>query len=116
MTLKEKFLANGNVIETKDKSRYLVLNDKVVSFEGYNMKEKHNDDLTFKGDSFFDIIKVYRTSSSKVGDVFEEKELHLLWERPEPKVYYKVDEETLKELVDYLKEKEIKIRKENRKC
>lgn len=79
-------LQNGMVIETRDKTRFLVNGNILVGkgddwdkLKGYNEDLKCEHVYTEK----FDIVKVYTTNSYYIEHMFDDDNLILIWERKE---------------------------------
>lgn len=83
-------LKDWMVIEQRNKERYVILGEKLLNDIGFNYMDGIEDDLTdrkFKTKDF-DIIKVYKINTKKIyklGDIFKDENLELIWERTEPK-------------------------------
>src|SRR5574344_1260071 len=82
----KSMLQNGMVVETGDKTRFLVNGDILVG-KGVNFDELENyeDDLTIFGEKYneCDIVKVYTTNSPHIEHMFDDENLILIWERQE---------------------------------
>jgi hypothetical protein len=83
-------LENGMVIESRNKTRFLVNGDilvgKGVNFDNLeNYKDDLTDLLTIFGekDDECDIVKVYTTNSPHIEHMFDDENLILIWERQE---------------------------------
>ena len=83
-------LKDWMVIEQRDKERYVIMGEKLLNAIGFNHMDGIEDDLTdreFKTKDF-DIIKVYKLNTKKIyklGDIFKDENLELIWERNETK-------------------------------
>lgn len=79
-------LKNGMVVETRNKTRFLVNGDILVGkWNDWDELENYEDDLTIFGekDDECDIVKVYTTSSHYIEYMFDDDNLILIWERKE---------------------------------
>ena len=80
-------LKDGMVVEQRDRTRFLVIGDRLVYKEGYNRLEGYGDDLKdiqYKEGNIFDIVKVFRIKNRSIkslADIFEDNCLDLIWER-----------------------------------
>lgn len=76
-------LKNRMVVELRNGTRYVVIDDKILSSIGYDFLSTYNEDLTMeKGPSKHDIVKVY----DQIYCIdFNKNSLNLLWERSEVK-------------------------------
>lgn len=80
-------LKDGMVVEQRDRTRFLVIGDRLVYKEGYNRLEGYGDDLKdiqYKEENIFDIVKVFRIKNGSIkslADIFEDSCLDLIWER-----------------------------------
>jgi hypothetical protein len=84
------------VVEVKDGNRYLVVDDTLVRYEGYNPLNVYNDDLTCDTDSV-SIEKVFRYVSDidvdcvSLKNMLSSQNLSLVWERPQLKPITKAE-------------------------
>lgn len=79
-------LVNGMVVETRDKTKYLVHNEFLLDADGYShiTLASTTEDLLDNSDmSEFDIVKVYRSNTHKIDGLFDLDYLDLIWERKE---------------------------------
>ena len=84
--MKKKDLKNGMIVETRDKHKLLVLGNKIMSRNKYDLLTSYKSNLTSKVNEEFDIIKVYKIKSLYVlNDIFKDEYLSLIWEREEEK-------------------------------
>jgi len=84
----KSMLQNGMVVETRDKTRFLVNGNILVGEEGgdWDKLDGYNDDLTildYWKNSECDIVKVYTTNSYYIEHMFDDDNLILIWERKE---------------------------------
>jgi hypothetical protein len=86
----KSMLQNGMVIETRNKTRFLVNGDILVGKGvNFNKLENYEDDLTNSLTVFgekvveCDIVKVYTTNSYHIEHMFDDDNLILIWERKE---------------------------------
>jgi hypothetical protein len=82
----KSMLQNGMVIETRNKTRFLVNRDILVGKgDDWDELENYEDDLTIFGekDDECDIVKVYTTNSYYIEHMFDDDNLILIWERKE---------------------------------
>ena len=96
-TLKEKMkimtksdLKNGMVVELRNGKRFLIVNDlgigkdSCINLDGlFGYDENLND---VRGDSTFDITKIYKTRGCTFNNLFDNEILILIWEREETKL------------------------------
>lgn len=88
--MKKKFtkevLKDGMVVEYRDGDRFLVLGDRMINENGFNLLsgyDKALKDVTMNI-ADYDIVKVYRTNAVyTIHDIFNVKYLELIWERSE---------------------------------
>ena len=95
-TLKEKYFISGNVAETREGNKYLIVNDGAMRLdgEGFIRKSETKDDLTGMNFLQFDFMKVYKMTQLTAFNYIEKYgELELIWQREE-----KVKEVTMAEL------------------
>lgn len=83
-------LKDGMVVEQRDRTRFLVIGDRVVHKEGYNRLDGYGYTLkdTWCKDKDSDIVKVFRIKNNSVrsfADLFEDNCLDLIWKRKETK-------------------------------
>lgn len=96
-------LKDGMVVEERNKSKYIVLGDRVLNNDGYNRLKGYGNDLTdIQYSRNFDIIRVFKVKNNSVNSfehIFKDENLELIWERNEIK-HMTVDEirEKLEEL------------------
>ena len=84
--MKKKDLKNGMIVETRDKHRLLVLGNKIMSRNKYDLLTSYKSNLTSKVNEEFDIVKVYNIKNLYVlNDIFKDEYLSLIWEREEEK-------------------------------
>lgn len=82
--MKKKDLKNGMIVETRDKHRLLVLGNKIMSRNKYDLLTSYKSNLVNKFNEEFDIIKVYKIKNlCLLNDVFKDKYLSIIWERKE---------------------------------
>ena len=95
-TLKEKYFVSGNVAETREGNKYLIVNDGAMRLdgEGFIRKSETKDDLTGMNFLQFDFMKVYKMTQPTAFNYIEKYGgLELIWQREE-----KVKEVTMAEL------------------
>ena len=95
-TLKEQYFISGNVVETREGNKYLIVNDGAMRLdgEGFIRKSETKDDLTGMNFLQFDFMKVYKMTQLTAFNYIEKYgELKLIWQREE-----KVKEVTMAEL------------------
>ena len=93
-TLKEKKdiitksdLKNGMVVELRDGTRFLVVNDlgigkdSCINLDGLLGYDENLNDVS--GYSTFDITKIYKTAGNTFKNLFDNERLSLIWEREE---------------------------------
>lgn len=84
--MKKKDLKNGMIVETRDKHKLLVLGNKIMSRNKYDLLTSYKSNLTSKVNEEFDIVKVYKIKNLYVlNDIFKDEYLSLIWEREEEK-------------------------------
>ena len=82
--MKKKDLKNGMIVETRDKHKLLVLGNKIMSRNKYDLLTSYKSNLVNKFNEEFDIIKVYKIKNLYVlNDIFKDEYLSLIWEREE---------------------------------
>ena len=77
-------LKNGMVVETRNKTRFLVNGDILVGkWNDWDELENYEDDLTVFGekDDECDIVKAHTTNSYYIEHMFDDDNLILIWER-----------------------------------
>ena len=87
-TLKEQYLVSGNVVETRESNKYLVVENSIMNFNGESFirKTEVKDDLTGVFYPEFDFVKVYKTTNPTAFTKIEKYgELELIWQR-EPEI------------------------------
>jgi hypothetical protein len=86
-TMKKKDLKNGMVVEYSigldDDKFAMVLNDRLISLNGFMPLKKYNEDLLCEVNNVFDIIAVYEVDGYGNGliDILNGKSLKKLWQR-----------------------------------
>ena len=84
--MKKKDMKNGMIVETRDKHKLLVLGNKIMSRNKYDLLTSYKSNLTSKVNEEFDIVKVYNIKNLYVlNDIFKDEYLSLIWEREEEK-------------------------------
>lgn len=84
--MKKKDLKDGMIVETRDKHKLLVLGNKIMSRNKYDLLTSYKSNLTSKVNEEFDIVKVYKIKNLYVlNDIFKDEYLSLIWEREEEK-------------------------------
>ena len=84
--MKKKDLKNGMIVENRDKHKLLVLGNKIMSRNKYDLLTSYKSNLTSKVNEEFDIVKVYNIKNLYVlNDIFKDEYLSLIWEREEEK-------------------------------
>ena len=80
--MKKKDLKNGMIVETRDKHKLLVLGNKIMSRNKYDLLTSYKSNLVNKFNEEFDIIKVYKIKNLCLQkDVFKDKYQSIIWER-----------------------------------
>lgn len=82
-------LKDGMVVEQCDRDRYLVVGNRVLSLSGYNELSQYSDDFinNIYGEEY-GIKKIYKVKNGCVNsleEIFNDKNLELIWERNEAK-------------------------------
>lgn len=83
-------LKEGMIVECRNKNRYLLrqVNDELIgsNFDGW-IKAIYNENLceNYYHDETFDIMKIYKSKSPKLENLFDNIYLECIWERKEPK-------------------------------
>ena len=83
----KKYLKNGNVIECRNRRRYVVMNDGNFAIDATDFIEDLENVGTFE-DEEWDIMEIYRpTRSTSLSNLLKEPSLYceLVWERTEKK-------------------------------
>ena len=84
--MKKKDLKDGMIVETRDKHKLLVLGNKIMSRNKYDLLTSYKSNLLSKVNEEFDIIKVYKIKNLYVlNDIFKDEYLSLIWEREKEK-------------------------------
>ena len=98
-------LKNGMVVEFRDKSRGLVHNKRIIDKEEFVFISNLNDDLT-NASSFkdLDIMKIFDSNASTLGDLFSDNRLELIWERKEQPKLSDKDKKKIKVALKKVKE------------
>lgn len=82
-------LKDGMVVEQGDKERYLVVGDRVLKLDGFNNLSQYENDLTnSKCGEIYGIERVFKVKTERVyglDQLFDDKNLELIWERTETK-------------------------------
>lgn len=80
-------LKSGMVVEYRNGTRRMVVDDMLVGVEGYGRLEYHNENLTNKcGLTGLDIMRIYKIRmSNEFEEIVKDENLELIWERKEPK-------------------------------
>jgi hypothetical protein len=100
------------VLETKEYGPYLVVDDIIISKDGYMNLCEYNDDLTFP-EKKWSITKVYEPQGFGLGfSVLENLEgVKLIWERqPKRKVTYELTDEQIKNFEKFLGIKHLEVK------
>lgn len=78
------------IVETREKGKYIVLGNTFFNSKGYNRLDGYSDDL--KENEYhmeeYDVVKVFKIKNNYIGNskqLFENKNLELIWERTETK-------------------------------
>lgn len=83
-------LKEGMIVECRNKNRYLLrkIDDTLIgsNFDGW-IKAIYNENLceNYYHDETFDIMKIYKSKSPKLENLFDNIYLECIWERKEPK-------------------------------
>lgn len=92
---KKSDLENGMIAETREGTRYLVLNNKLFNSDGDTYMELdgisgYNDNLkdTYCFDNRYDIMRVYKSTANTLNKLFLDGYLTLIWEREEKEVVH----------------------------
>ena len=103
--MKKEDLKNGMVVEFRDKSRGLVHNKRIIDKEEFVFISNLNDDLT-NASSFkdLDIMKIFDSNASTLGDLFADNRLELIWERKEQPKLSEKDKKKIKIALKKVKE------------
>ena len=103
--MKKEDLKNGMVVEFRDKSRGLVHNKRIIDKEEFVFISNLNDDLT-NASSFkdLDIMKIFDSNASTLGDLFSDNRLELIWERKEQPKLSEKDKKKIKIALKKVKE------------
>lgn len=93
-------LKDGMVVEYRNGIRYLVLGDKLIGeFTWASLKHIREDLLSNSG--VLTIDKVYTTSAYRLGQLFNDKFLTLIWERPKEEPAKKMTVEEIEKELGY---------------
>lgn len=108
-TMTKSDLQNGMIVQIKSGVKYLVHNEKLLNEEGIgwvnvNKNDRHdyayyNENLTHNSNDSYDIIRVFKSNTDCLDDMFNKNNLDLIWERKEEKEEIKVGD-TVK-VIDY---------------
>lgn len=101
-------LKDGMVVEERNKRKYIVLGDRVVNDDGYNILKGYGNDLTDTRlhNRNFDIIRVFKVKNNCITSLkhlFKDENLELIWERNETK--HMTAEEMRQKLEELTREK-----------
>ena len=78
----KKDLKNGMIVETRNKSKFLIHNERCIDRLGGFPISTINDDLTdIDGNKIWDIVGVYNSEALSILGLFEDNNLELIWER-----------------------------------
>lgn len=79
-------LKDGMVVEYRNGVRRMVLDDKLIGYDGHLPMNSLRDDLCYDAVSVvksqYDVVKVYKSSANIFNSYFEDYYLTLIWERP----------------------------------
>lgn len=84
--MRKSNLENGMIVEWRDKTRYLVVGNLLLSEDAFEELETFNNelkDIEYK-DERFDVMKVFKLKSipeNGLKDIFKDENLQLIWER-----------------------------------
>ena len=82
--MKKKDLKDGMIVETRDRHKSVILGNKIMSRNKYDLLTSYKSNLTSKVNEEFDIVKVYKIKNLYVlNDIFKDEYLSLIWEREE---------------------------------
>lgn len=106
-TFTKSDLKDGMVIEYRNGSREVVFGTRTLSITGWNSLSEVNDDLIeikYK-DPAYDIVKVYEIAKKEtvcgLKNIFEDRNLTLLWERKEEPDYKEMTVEEIEKELGY---------------
>lgn len=82
--MKKNDLENGMIVETRKGLRFLILGENLIGDDLFNSLNSYDEQMNDKlfDDSDYDIIKVYKFNGRVVlSEIFEDKNLKLIWEK-----------------------------------
>lgn len=53
------YLKNGMIVETRNKTKYIVMDDRIVNLKGWIPLDSYNYYLIYEDNSEWDIMKIY---------------------------------------------------------
>ena len=93
-------LKNGMVVALRNGKRFLIVNDlgigkdTHINLDGLVGYDENLNDV--RGDSTFDITKIYKTRGCTFKNLFDKDRLNLIWEREEKSKLSKEDKQIIK--------------------
>lgn len=106
--MKKTDLKNGMVVELRNGKRFLIVNDigigkvSCINLDGYFGFDENLNDV--RGNSTFDITKIYKTRGCTFNNLFDNEVLSLIWEREEKSKLSKEDKKVIKEGIKKIQE------------
>lgn len=95
--MKKNDLENGMIVETRKGLRFLILGENLIGDDLCNALNSYDEQMNDKlfDDSDYDIIKVYKFNGKVIlSEIFEDKNLKLIWEKERELDWSKVPEWT----------------------
>lgn len=101
-------LKDGMVVEYRNGERRLVLGDRIVGNNGYNLLGSYNETLEDiqLHEKQYDIVRVYQSRHISISQIFSDSYLELIWERNETK---KMTAEEMRKKLEELTGEKIEI-------
>lgn len=99
-------LRDGMVVEYRNGTRSVVLNDRFMLSTKFNRISSYTDDLLCEPNSFcdlseYDVIKIYETDGNTLDSLFDDRYLELIWERPEEETHKEMTVEEIEKELGY---------------
>ncbi len=98
--MRKSDLKNGMVVELRNEKRFLIVNDigigkdSYINLDGYFGYGENLNDV--RGNSTFDITKIYKTEGVTFNNLFDNERLSLIWEREEKSKLSEEDKKVIK--------------------
>lgn len=90
--MKKSDLKDGMIVETREGFKYLKLGDRLIKGCSFIPINNYKENLIYASNykvnilDIFDIVKVYKSNTDCLSDIFNNNHLELLWERKEESI------------------------------